>query len=131
MANSSRDSGDNDLLLGSSGRYSNRRTDAFDTQFRVAVYCQPLASTPGVNASAFGQEEPARLTGRVILVSGRFQDKPVDLRDAVEARIGGRSGSRNPSPCGGLITRTPSRRWASAICSCNCFILVQCTFGLK
>src|SRR5262249_54038297 len=82
-------------------------------------------------AAIVSHEEPARLTGSVILVSGRSRDKPVDLRDAVEARMGGRLGSRNPSACAGLMTRTPSRCCASAIFSCSSFILVQCIFGRK
>jgi hypothetical protein len=58
----------------------------FALQFTPAVKIQPLEQT----LRLVGQAEPVRLTGRVSLVSGRFRDKPVDSRDAVEARMGGR-----------------------------------------
>src|SRR5262245_31876370 len=112
MPDSRRDSGDNDLSHGVSAM-----ARMVAEALRESIINFGLRFGTGGKRSRSDckrawlacHEWPVRLTGRVILVSGRLADKPLDFRDAVEGIMGGRSGSRNDRGCGRVIKRDSSR----------------------
>ena len=61
----------------------------------------------------------------------RYAPAAASLGGVTGRLLSGRSGSRNPSAWGGLMTRVPAFRCCSRICLCRSTILVQCWRGLK